>query len=201
MAKKSSWVLVSLVSGMHRGQPDTLALAIPGHGPGDIAHGQLVFLQPAGHGLDGGRVVGRVGDGIIPGGRKTKIIGRQATRLKMPMTTIAHSGKGSAHLVEQQIEETHPVDQHQRRQEHQQVLGVKLGGFLGELGSAQRLREDQHQAAPHQEVAQPRDGGVAKADQQPDQEERRDPTAAQPGQFTRHDLAQVGVELEPESLR
>ena len=73
-----------------------------------------------------------------------------------------------------------------------------LGRFLGKLSPAQRLRKGQHQDTPQQEVAQSGDGHIAKADQQPDQEERRNPTAAQLGQLNRDDLAQVGVQFQPE---
>ena len=153
-------------------------MTVPGHGPGDIAHGQFIFFGPAGGLLNDGWIVRRVGDGGGLGGQESKNHRQTGGPTEKRNDEVTQFAQRQIELVEQQIKETDAVSQDQRGQQHQEVLGIDLGGILGKLSAVQRLRQTQHGDAHEQKVAQPSDGQAGAADQQTHQEEGGDPTTA-----------------------
>src|ERR1043165_8089936 len=83
------------------GQPDTLGLATPGHGPGNIAHGEFVFSCPTDGVLDGGWIVGRVSDGNGFGRQERKNHRQAGDGAKERQDEVTQFAQGQLELVEQ----------------------------------------------------------------------------------------------------
>ena len=107
--------------------------------------------------------------------------GNQMTRL----------GRGQVQLIQQKKIHRHPENKDQRRHQHRKVLRVNLRPIARQVSSAERLDHHQHRQREHQKHPQSSQAGTKKRDQQADQEEGRNPTAAQFRQFLRKNSTQI----------
>src|SRR6266850_5635434 len=154
--RKKSVIIVDITKAHQIGrEPNALTITVPGHRPGNIADRQFGWPGPLADNARGVRAVRERRQ--RPASRRQKSekhrqAGGEAKEADDQVAQFAHRQKN---LVEQQQEKTHRENQSERRQQHEQVLGIDLRRIVRQIGAAQGLYKNQDQQRKQNEITKP----------------------------------------------